>query len=163
MDERAAAGLIRRCHYCLLGTASADGAAWVSPVFFNYDSDLHLYFESALDSRHSRLIVANPRVSIVVTDFVVAPIPEAVYFEAEALEVAGDRIEHALEVFQHGPHERTRDRRTPADYSSGKPLRLYEAVPRLVYGLVEVQVDDYDVEQRATLDLNGVIAHLRQS
>jgi nitroimidazol reductase NimA-like FMN-containing flavoprotein (pyridoxamine 5'-phosphate oxidase superfamily) len=163
MDEKAAADLIQRCHYCVLGTVSTDGDAWVSPVFFNYDCGLHLYFESALDSRHSQLIAANPRVSIVVTDFVVDPIPEAVYFEAEAFEVAVGRIEHALEVFQHGPHERTRAQRTPADYSSGKPLRLYEVVPRLVSGLVEVQVDGYDVEQRATLDFDAVIAHLRQS
>ena len=60
----------------------------VSRVVFNYDRDVHLYFEFALDSRHSKQIAANLRISIVVTDFLVGPVPQAVYFEAEALEVS---------------------------------------------------------------------------
>lgn len=60
----------------------------VSRVVFNYDRDVHLYFEFALDSRHSKQIAANLRISIVVTDFLVGPVPQAVYFEAEALEAS---------------------------------------------------------------------------
>lgn len=52
----------------------------VSRVVFNYDRDVHLYFEFALDSRYSKPIAANLRISIVVTDFLVGPVPQAVYF-----------------------------------------------------------------------------------
>jgi hypothetical protein len=56
MGERAAANFVRRRHYCVLGIVSADGDACVSRVVVNYDRDVHLYFEFALDSRHSKQI-----------------------------------------------------------------------------------------------------------
>jgi nitroimidazol reductase NimA-like FMN-containing flavoprotein (pyridoxamine 5'-phosphate oxidase superfamily) len=160
MDETSAARLLERCAYCVIGTASLDGVPWVSPVFFDYDSELHIYFESERGARHSQRIAANPRIAIVVTELGASPEIEGVYIEAEAQEVGADRLETALEVFQAGRHERTRAQRTAADYSLGKPLRLYEAIPRTVYALEHVTADGYEVERRVALDLPSLISRL---
>ena len=160
MDEISAAHLLERCAYCVIGTASLDGVPWVSPVFFDYDSELHIYFESEHGARHSQLIAANPRITIVITELGASPEIEGVYIEAEAQEVSAGRIETALDVFQAGRHERTRAPRTAADYGPGKPLRLYEAVPRAVYALEHLTVDGYDVERRVELDLRSLVSRL---
>lgn len=46
-------------HYCTLSTCSADGLPWVSPVFFAYDANWHLYWSSAIAAQHSQNLYHN--------------------------------------------------------------------------------------------------------
>jgi nitroimidazol reductase NimA-like FMN-containing flavoprotein (pyridoxamine 5'-phosphate oxidase superfamily) len=154
LNEQAAAALIRRCSYCVIATATPAGEPWVTPLFFNYDPSLRLYFESEPASRHARLLADNARVAVVISELGASDSIEGVYFEGSAREIVADGLEYALSVLQDGPHQRTRERRTPADYRNDKPLRLYEVVPHAGYGLTHLTLDGNAVERRIDLNLD---------
>jgi nitroimidazol reductase NimA-like FMN-containing flavoprotein (pyridoxamine 5'-phosphate oxidase superfamily) len=154
LNEQAAADLIRRSSYCVIAAATIAGEPWVTPLFFNYDPSLRLYFESEPASRHARLLVDNPHVAVVVSEFGASASIEGVYLEGSAEEVQHENLEYALAVFQDGPHQRERKRRAPADYRGDKPLRLYEVVPSAAYGLTHLTLDGNAVERRVELDLD---------
>ena len=161
MNPRAAAMLIQQCRFCVIATASRAAQPWLSPVFFNYDDDLSIYFESAADALHSQLIAVNPKVAVVITDFETDPAPRAVYLEGKAFAVDLSETDHALQVLEHGPHHRERKSRQASDYGVGSPLRLYRAVPHRLFGLRAVDVDGYSIEQRVDLSIEDVRLHLQ--
>lgn len=74
--------------YMVLATADADGTPWATPVYFASSDEMHLYWVSSPEARHSRNIAVRPQVSITVFDSQV-PIgsAEAVYAEATAAAV----------------------------------------------------------------------------
>lgn len=144
--------LLERNVHCVIASASADGEPWASPVFFNYDPALRIVFESARDSRHAGLIADNPRVMIAVADLAHRGPPRGVYLEALAREVPPEGLDKALDLFANGPHRKDL-KRTVADYLDDKPLRLYVAVPQRLYGLTQVTVDGYEVDQRVEIPL----------
>lgn len=144
--------LLQRNFHCVVASSSAGGEPWASPVFFNYGPDLRIVFESAHTSRHATLIAANPRVAIAVADFSHRGRPRGVYLEAQAREVPPDGLAGALDLFLNGPHRKKLER-SVADYASGKPLRLYEAIPHALYGLTQVKLDGYVIDQRVEVPL----------
>jgi nitroimidazol reductase NimA-like FMN-containing flavoprotein (pyridoxamine 5'-phosphate oxidase superfamily) len=87
--------------YVVLATASADGTPWGSPVWFAHAAYRELFWVSAPDSRHSRNIVARPRIAMVVFDSTVAPgTGQAVYMTATAGRVTDPAgIERGMAVF----------------------------------------------------------------
>jgi general stress protein 26 len=52
-----------------LATLDEDGGSWASPVLFDHDADLHLYFASLPDARHVRNIRRDPRVSAAIYSY----------------------------------------------------------------------------------------------
>jgi general stress protein 26 len=52
-----------------LATLDDDGGSWTSPVQFQYDASLHLYFASLPDARHVRNIHRDPRVSAAIYSY----------------------------------------------------------------------------------------------
>ena len=121
MDE--AAAIIASTDYMTLATADADGVPWATPVWFAPDGERGLLWLSRPDARHSRNLLAQPRLSIVIFDSrVSSEEAAAVYFDAVAEQV-DDGIEtyHAYSV-EHGRGEWRR-----ADISAPSPLRLYRA------------------------------------
>jgi Pyridoxamine 5'-phosphate oxidase len=52
-----------RADIMALATLDEDGGSWTSPVLFEHDASLHLYFASLPDARHVRNIQRDPRVS----------------------------------------------------------------------------------------------------
>ena len=121
MDE--AAAIIASTDYMTLATADADGLPWATPVWFAPDGERALLWLSRPDARHSRNLLARPRLSIVIFDSrVSSEEAAAVYCDAVAEQV-DDGIEtyHAYSV-EHGRAEWTR-----ADISAPSPLRLYRA------------------------------------
>ena len=125
--------VLESTQFCIIATATPDGRPWVSPVFFNYDGDCRLVWESANEALHSQLIARNPRIAVVVADFAATPAVGA-YFECTAREVPAEGLAAALDVFLNGPHaKRDRTDRTVDDYGGTSRLRLYEAVPERAY------------------------------
>jgi nitroimidazol reductase NimA-like FMN-containing flavoprotein (pyridoxamine 5'-phosphate oxidase superfamily) len=43
-----------RAEIMALSTLDPDGGSWTSPVLYQHDSQLHLYFASLPDARHAR-------------------------------------------------------------------------------------------------------------
>jgi general stress protein 26 len=54
---------LTRADIMALATLDEDGGSWTSPVLFEHDASLHLYFASLPDARHVRNIQRDPRVS----------------------------------------------------------------------------------------------------
>ncbi len=89
--------------YCVIASADLDGRPWVSPVFFNFDKDYNIYWESFKDSTHSKLIRKNPRVAIVIFD---SRVPEGtgdgIYLHGVAKELKGVELKHGIKSFFGG-------------------------------------------------------------
>ena len=110
-----------------------------------------LYWESARDTRHTRLLSENPNVAIAISDMDGV---RRVYFEAIAGEVLPGELDEALDRFLNGPHERDREQRTAADFAPDRPLRLFYARPVSAYLMTGAKrIDGYLIDERRPVDL----------
>lgn len=148
--------ILKENYHCVVACASATGVPWVAPVFFNYDSLLHIVFESARDSRHAGLMAENPRVAVVVADLGHRGTPRGVYIEGQAREVPHEGLPAAIDLFLNGPHPKHMQRDV-TDYLGDKPFRLYEVVPEHLFHLTQVETPEgYVADERVELPLpNG--------
>lgn len=88
MSELSVDKVLDANRYLVLGTADADGAPWVTPVFFARLGDDRVCWVSSPQSRHSRNIANRPAIAITVFDSTVAiGSAEAAYFDASAAAV----------------------------------------------------------------------------
>ena len=132
--------------YVVLATADADGAPWVTPVWFASDNLDRLYWLSWPGSRHSQLIEQRPDIALTVFDSNAVPNEgTAFYATARAGECPDARLEDGLRVLNRrslaqGIGEVTRERVTGASR-----LRLYVAEIAEAWVLDQ----DADVDQRA--------------
>jgi hypothetical protein len=137
--------------FCILATSGSDGRPWATPLFYNYDASYVLYWESARDTRHTRLIAENPNVAIAVSDMDGV---RGVYFEAIAGEVPADELDEALDCFLNGPHERDREQRTAADFAPDRPLGLFYARPVSAHLMAGTKrLDGYQIDERVPVAL----------
>ncbi len=67
-----AAAILAANRYAVIGTATPDGAPWVTPVYFVTVGLSSLLWLSRPSSRHSQLIAANDRIAVTVFDSAVA-------------------------------------------------------------------------------------------
>ena len=96
--------VLARTRYGVLGTAGTDGVPWVSPVYLAHgdwtDRPPDLWWVSSPQSRHSRLIDANPAVALTVFDSTVAiGDAAAVYVEARAEECDEELAAAGIDLF----------------------------------------------------------------
>jgi hypothetical protein len=118
MDE--AAAILAATDYMTLATADADGVPWITPVWFAPDGEHALLWLSRPEARHSRNLLAQPRVAVTVFDSrVPSERAAAVYFEA----VAGP-ADDGLETYSAYSETHGRGPWTAADLG---PLVLYRA------------------------------------
>ena len=115
--------------YMVLGTAGADGAPWVSPVWFAHRDHREFVWVSDRGARHSVNVVARAEVSIVIFDSTV-PVggARAVYMEAVAGMPAGAELERGLDVFASESRAQGLREWTAADVSGDARHRLFRAV-----------------------------------
>jgi len=121
--------------YLTLGTVEPDGSPWTSPVYFAAGSERDFYWASSTDSRHSRNVAVNPRVSVVVFDSSVPPYHgRAVYAVGEARELSGDDLDRVLAAYP-GPSSRGATPLSREDATGSSPYRLYLATASEVWVL----------------------------
>jgi nitroimidazol reductase NimA-like FMN-containing flavoprotein (pyridoxamine 5'-phosphate oxidase superfamily) len=95
-----AQALVDANRYLTLGTTSAGGRPWTSPVCFAADGVREFYWISALEAQHSRNLSERPHVSLVVFDSTVAPYyGRALYATGYARELSGDEVDAGLAVY----------------------------------------------------------------
>jgi nitroimidazol reductase NimA-like FMN-containing flavoprotein (pyridoxamine 5'-phosphate oxidase superfamily) len=117
--------------YMTLGTAGADGAPWVSPVWFAPAAYRAFYWASKPEARHSRNIAARPEVSIVFFDSRVLPDDvRAVYLSATAEQLDDDERERGVEVYAAQSVRQGLPAWTAADVRAPARHRLYRATVR---------------------------------
>lgn len=111
--------------YMTIGTASADGTPWATPVFFATHAYREFYWISSPNARHSRNISVRPEVSIVIFDSTVRPGDgRAVYMEARAFLLTDP--ERALGFYPGDPARGAR-RFEPSELTGDGPYRMYRA------------------------------------
>jgi len=115
--------------YVVLATATGDGTPWATPVWFAHETYRELFWVSAPDSRHSRNIVARPRIAMVVFDSTAAPnTGQAVYMTATAGPVTDPaELARGLAVFSARSVRESGDEWGTDRVSSPARLRLYRA------------------------------------
>jgi hypothetical protein len=86
--------------YMVLGTADERGRPWVSPVYYAHLDYREFLWMSRPETLHSRNLVAQPQISLVIFDSSV-PIGtgQGVYMAATAEEVTGDARLGMIDVF----------------------------------------------------------------
>jgi hypothetical protein len=144
--------LLRGNRHCYLATSTLVGEPWVTPLRFEYDERCRIVWESARTAHHSELLRRNPRVAIVIPD---TEARAGVYLEAIAMEVPPERLAQALALFKKGRGEESEAAdRGVDDYRGDKVLRLYEATPLRLYGLVQTRTPDgYEIDERVPIGL----------
>jgi hypothetical protein len=128
MDEQARA-LLHANRYLVLGTASADGRPWVSPLWFAVAAPDELLWVSSPDATHSRNLAARPEVSLVVFDSRVEPGgAQALYMTARAGQVGEAELERGIEAFSRGSLAQGLAAWTLAGVTDDARHRLYRAI-----------------------------------
>ena len=150
--------IIRGNIYMTIATSSKNGTPWISPVFFAHDDDYNLFWVSAKDSLHSKLISKNSQVAIVIFDSS-APEGESngVYFEAIASEL-GDKkeIEHAMKILNKRVTIDDFRVKRIGEVSEDGAWRIYKASPVKVSKLTSGEfVNGQYVDKRVDINLRG--------
>jgi nitroimidazol reductase NimA-like FMN-containing flavoprotein (pyridoxamine 5'-phosphate oxidase superfamily) len=129
--EAQAREILAANRYMVLGTSSAEGVPWVSPVWFASEDGETFLWVSRPDTRHSRNIAARAEVAIVVFDSTVASADAAaLYLSAVARELEGAERDAAITVYSRASEAQGLARFTPADVSGDARWRIYRAVAK---------------------------------
>jgi hypothetical protein len=120
--------------YMVVGTADEAGRPWVSPVYYAPVDYRDFVWVSRPETLHSRNLVAQPQISIVIFDSSV-PIGtgQGVYMAAIAQEVTGDARVAAIDVFSRRSLEHGGREWTLADVEPPAEIRLYRATASAHY------------------------------
>jgi len=113
--------------YMTLGTVEPDGLPRLSPVYFTHHEYRTFYWVSSPAARHSRNLLRQPEIAVVIFDSGVAPAAtEAVYLSATAQQVPDDELagECVVAFRAVGGGAKAFG---PQDLSGLAPLRLYRA------------------------------------
>ena len=80
--------IIEKVIYITLATVDKSGQPWNTPLFSAYDKSYNFYWGSSRESQHSKNIMSNNKVFIVVYDSTVpAGQGDGVYIKAQASEI----------------------------------------------------------------------------
>ena len=148
-----ARSLIDRCLDMTVATVDEAGVPWVSPVFYAPDQSHALYWMSARDARHSANVRARPEVAIVIYE--VGPPVDAVYVEAEAVQLDGeDDVRRGIEVIGRRNHLQPDRWRIEGigDVTGEGPWRIYRAARRSTYVRAATEVGGKPVVTREPAD-----------
>ena len=113
--------------YVILGTANAQGAPWVSPVYYATADYAEIFWTSTLDAQHSRNIAQRAQLSMVIFDSTVPTYHgRAVYLSGTAAEMTGRDLDRGVEVYPGDPR-RGGSTLSIEDVIAPSPYRLYRA------------------------------------
>ena len=80
---------------------SEDNVPWAATVMFAYDPDLNFYFISVSDSRKTKNLMTNPRVSAAVNEYIhKAGYTIGLQIEGKAIMLNKERDRRELEIFR---------------------------------------------------------------
>jgi uncharacterized pyridoxamine 5'-phosphate oxidase family protein len=137
MDDKARVKFILQTNeHMVLATADKNGKPWVAPVSYAFDNVNCLYWVSSKDAQHSNNIRERSEVAIVI--YMTEPTSDAVYLEADAKEVVGNKeITCAIEIRNTRPQPDKFSVKVLADVSGQASWRIYKATPKNMYFRVQ--------------------------
>lgn len=134
--------------YITLATSSKTGEPWISPLWAIHDEKYVYYWGSPVHTKHSQLVLENPRCAVVVFDSR-APegTGEGVYFAGNAYEITDEKelIRIIKMMF--------RELRPIADFTGTAPRRLYKFIPEKAWINAGEEVNGYFEDHKIELDI----------
>ncbi len=118
--------LIEKVPYITIASVTKDGLPWNSPVFAVYDEEYNFYWNSAVESQHSKNIKANNNVFVVIYDTSVSEGQGfGVYIQGEAKELgSGLELEKALNIFYNKKNKEPKPQENFLNESSQRFYKL---------------------------------------
>ncbi|MBE9156181.1 pyridoxamine 5'-phosphate oxidase family protein [Nodosilinea sp. LEGE 06152] len=119
--------------YGTLSTSSRSGVPWASPIFFTYDSNWNLYWSSTVVAQHSQNLYDNQgraAIAIYSTDREEGQ-GQGLYLSGTAGEVEPENVERVIPLLLKRAAKG--QQRSPADYLTPSPRRLYRFQPQMVW------------------------------
>jgi nitroimidazol reductase NimA-like FMN-containing flavoprotein (pyridoxamine 5'-phosphate oxidase superfamily) len=144
--------VIADSRYLTVATTNGSGAPWNTPVYFGFDERFNFYWASWRENQHSRNIIVNPSVFIVIYD---SNAPEGtglgVYIQARARQLEQlNEAEHAVHCLYARNSRPPRDAR---EFLGDYPRRLYQATPERCWINVAGDLDGNFIDQRVEVGL----------
>lgn len=128
--QKRASEIIKSINYATLATVTPEGQPWNSPVYYNWDSRLNIYWVSDKEGQHSKNVDANGRVFIVIYDSTVKEGDgEGVYIQARVTQVTEPEEILAVRRIKKGSHFE----QSPDSFLSDSIRYMYKAVPEKVW------------------------------
>lgn len=144
--------IVSNVQYAAIATVSKDGTPWNSPVYIAFDDHYNFYWASWRNNQHSKNIVENPRVFLVVYD---SSSPEGegkgAYILAEARELTD-----AAEIEEAMKHHYGRKNKTPRkveEFMGDYPRRMYKAEPTQLWVNSDGTIDGNFIDVRTEIPL----------
>lgn len=119
--------LLREIRHIPLATVNEDGSPHNSPVFMVFDAELRAYWASHVETQHSRNIVRDGRVFLVVFDSREGH--GGVFIEARAAPLGDTEAARALPLMQQVRKAMGGTFGEISSYTGDAPQRIYGAVP----------------------------------
>ncbi len=130
--------IIDKIAYATIATSSPDGQPWNSPVYYNHDEKMNIYWVSDKNGQHSKNIKENSRVFIVLYDSTATEGEGVgVYIQAVASQVTDPNEILKVRRIKKGSHFQ----QSPDDFLGGSIRYMYKAVPEKIW-LNEAEVVD---------------------
>jgi nitroimidazol reductase NimA-like FMN-containing flavoprotein (pyridoxamine 5'-phosphate oxidase superfamily) len=132
-DDKARVQFILQSNlHMVLSTADKVGKPWVTPVAYTFDEHKFLYWVSSKNARHSFNIRARQEAAIVI--YMLQPVSDAVYIEAEAHELNDDKeIKQVMDTINSRTQPDLFRVTSLANVSGKAEWRVYKAVPKAMY------------------------------
>ena len=135
------AELLEQNHYCVLSTSDQQGNPWSTPLFYTYDDRWQLYWISALNSHHSRLLAENPKAATVIYQPPgVAQETSALFLSGSVAVCSGDGVELALKLYAKRTGLGVSGR--PEDYMGESLCRIFCLETKQAFTLQEPEWED---------------------
>ncbi len=101
--------VLEKTHLMSLATVD-EGGVWVSDVIFIFDDDLHIYWMSDPDVRHSQAILKNPQIAGTITATVKAGEKNfGIQFSGNAEKIEGPRYDLACKHLEKRGHPKPKE------------------------------------------------------
>lgn len=125
-----ASEILKKIKYATLATVTPEGLPWNSPVAHELDSSLNIYWVSDKEGQHSKNVMANKRVFIVIYN---STVPEGdgegVYIQANVEQVTDPAEILKVRRIKKGSHFE----QSPDSFLGESIRYMYKAVPEKVW------------------------------
>lgn len=143
---------IEAINYITLATVTEEGKPWNSPVYAAHDKAHNFFWCSWLENQHSKNILANGQIFIVIYDST-AQEGFGVYIEAEAQVLdSKEQLEEVPNDLYVGPNHVAG--KQPYEYLLGDfPRRVFKAVPETCWVNQDSDIDGNFIDTRTEIKL----------
>ena len=165
LSQKAAQLLVENI-YCSLGTSSLDGCPWISPVYYSINEKVNIFWASSVNSKHSLLLVENPRAFISIYDSASPPRQaNGLYLSGFAQEIIDSSINDI--VIRHFDRVNEQSNFTGKDFSANAPEHIYRFNPDKIWILDHPKiVQGHPIDQKIEvpiIDLQQKLATISET